>query len=58
MFIANTHYVFGDLRTFDWITLILGTLQLLAAAGSWRATNPIRPGTLSTADQCEPGGGG
>jgi hypothetical protein len=32
-FIANAHFVFSDLRTWGWITLILGTLQLLAAAG-------------------------
>jgi hypothetical protein len=33
VFIANAHYVFGDLRTWGWITLILGALQLLAATG-------------------------
>jgi hypothetical protein len=33
VFIANAHYVFGDLRTWGWITLILGALQLFAAAG-------------------------
>jgi hypothetical protein len=33
VFIANAHYVFGDLRTWGWITLILGALQLLAAGG-------------------------
>ena len=33
VFIANAHYVFGDLRAWGWITLILGALQLLAAAG-------------------------
>jgi hypothetical protein len=33
MFIANAHYVFGDLRTWGWITLILGALQLLAGLG-------------------------
>ncbi len=33
VFIANAHYVFGDLRTWGWITLILGVLQLLAALG-------------------------
>ena len=32
VFIANAHYVFGDLRTWGWITLIIGVLQLLAAA--------------------------
>jgi hypothetical protein len=33
VFVANAHYVFGDLRTWGWITLIIGLLQLLAAAG-------------------------
>jgi hypothetical protein len=33
VFIANAHYVFGDLRTWGWITLILGALQLFAGAG-------------------------
>ena len=33
VFTANAHYVFGDLRTWGWITLIIGALQLLAAAG-------------------------
>jgi hypothetical protein len=33
VFTANAQYVFGDLRTWGWITLIIGALQLLAAAG-------------------------
>jgi len=33
VFIANAHYVFGDLRTWGWITLILGVLMLLVAIG-------------------------
>ena len=33
VFIANAHYVFGDLRAWGWTVLILGALQLLAAAG-------------------------
>jgi hypothetical protein len=33
VFTANAHYVFGSLRTWGWITLILGGLQLLAAGG-------------------------
>jgi hypothetical protein len=31
--VANAHYVFANLRTWGWITLIIGVLQLLAAAG-------------------------
>ena len=30
VFTANAHYVFGDLRTWGWITLILAVLQLVA----------------------------
>ena len=33
VFVTNAHYVFANLRTWGWITLILGVLQLLAAAG-------------------------
>ena len=33
VFVGNAHYVFGNLRAWGWITLILGALQLLAAAG-------------------------
>ena len=33
VFTTHAHYVFGDLRTWGWITLIFGCLQLLAAAG-------------------------
>jgi hypothetical protein len=33
VFIANAHYVIGDLRAWGWTALILGALQLLAAAG-------------------------
>src|SRR5215831_11159463 len=33
VFVANTHYVLGNLRAWGWITVILGVLQLLAAAG-------------------------
>jgi hypothetical protein len=33
VFTANAHYVFGNLRTWGWITFIIGAAQLLAAAG-------------------------
>jgi hypothetical protein len=33
VFVANAHYVFGDLRAWGWITLIIGVVQLLAAGG-------------------------
>lgn len=30
-FVANTHYVFANLKTWGWVTLIIGVLELLAA---------------------------
>ena len=33
VFIANAHYVFGNLRAWGWITLIIAILQLGAGAG-------------------------
>jgi len=42
VFIANAHYVFGDLKTWGWITLILGILQLLAALGVLAGNQPAR----------------
>ena len=42
VFVANAHYVFGNLRTWGWITLIIGVLQLLAAAGVVMGNQPAR----------------
>ena len=33
VFTAGAHYVFANQRTWGWVTLILGCLQLLAALG-------------------------
>lgn len=33
VFVAHAHYVLADLRTWGWITLVFGILQLLAAFG-------------------------
>src|ERR1019366_2294383 len=33
VFVANAHYVFANLRTWGWITLIISVLQLIAAGG-------------------------
>ena len=33
VFVANAHYVFANQRTWGWITLIIGALQLIAAGG-------------------------
>ena len=34
VFIANAHFVFGDLRAWGWVALIVGVLQVLAALGA------------------------
>jgi hypothetical protein len=33
VFVAGAHYVWGDLRFWGWVTLIVGVLQLIAAGG-------------------------
>ena len=33
VFVANAHYVTGNLRFWGWITLVIAVLQLVAAAG-------------------------
>ena len=33
VFIGNARYVFGDLRTWGWVALILGGLQVIASIG-------------------------
>jgi len=33
IFIGNARYVIGDLRTWGWVALILGVLQVLASIG-------------------------
>jgi hypothetical protein len=33
VFVANAHYVFANLRTWGWITLVISVLQLAAAGG-------------------------
>ena len=42
VFVGNAHYVFGNLRTWGWITLILGVVQLLAAAGVYLGNQVAR----------------
>jgi hypothetical protein len=33
VYVANAHYVFGNLRSWGWVTLIIAVVQLLAAVG-------------------------
>jgi hypothetical protein len=35
-FVRNAHYVFGNLKTWGWVTLILGVLQALASMSLFR----------------------
>ncbi|HUK69461.1 MAG TPA: hypothetical protein VLW50_12045 [Streptosporangiaceae bacterium] len=42
VFVANAHYVFGSLRTWGWIVMILGILLLIAAAGVLTANQLAR----------------
>lgn len=32
VFTTNAHYVFGHLRTWGWVTLIIGIIEILASA--------------------------
>jgi hypothetical protein len=34
-FAHNTHYILSDLNTWGWVTLILGIIQMIAAASIW-----------------------
>ena len=36
-FAQNTHYVFANLKSWGWVTLILGILEILAAFSLFRA---------------------
>ena len=35
-FVADTQYILSDLRTWGWVLLIIGALQVLAAFSVWR----------------------
>jgi hypothetical protein len=42
VFVANAHFVFGSLRAWGWVVLILGVLLLIAAAGVLTANQLAR----------------
>jgi hypothetical protein len=42
VFVGHTTFVFGSLRTWGWIVMILGILQLIAAAGVLTANQLAR----------------
>jgi uncharacterized membrane protein len=58
VFIANAHYVVGDLRAWGWVALIFGVLQVLAGIGVLRrdSTSPgpscQQPGCSSWCSGC------
>ena len=39
---ANSHYVFSDLRTWGWITLLIGVLLIIAAMGVFSGSSFAR----------------
>jgi len=39
VFTANAHYVFANLRTWGWVTLISACCSCWRRPGSWRATS-------------------
>ncbi len=41
-FIANAQYVISDLRTWGWIILVIGVLQLLVGLGIWAGNQLAR----------------
>jgi hypothetical protein len=42
VFVGDAHYVLGDLRTWGWITVVLGVLQVLAFWGVLSGNQPAR----------------
>ena len=34
-YVANTRFVFSDLKTWGWIVMIIGVLEVCVAAGIW-----------------------
>jgi magnesium-transporting ATPase (P-type) len=34
-YVANTHFIFSDLKTWGWIVMLVGVLQVAVAAGVW-----------------------
>jgi hypothetical protein len=41
-FVANTHFIISDLKTWGWIVMLIGVLQLCVAAGIWAQTQWAR----------------
>jgi hypothetical protein len=42
VYVANAHYVFGNLRSWGWITLIIAIVQLVAAVGVYMGNQMAR----------------
>jgi hypothetical protein len=41
-FVGNAHYVFSDLKTWGWIVLALGVLQMVVGFGIWYGSQIAR----------------
>jgi len=46
-FVGNAHYVFGDLKSWGWVALILGVLQVLVGLGVFVANKFARWGGVA-----------
>jgi hypothetical protein len=46
-YVANAHYIFGDLKTWGWIVLCLGALQLLSGVGLYSRNQIARWGGVA-----------
>ena len=46
-YVGNAHYIFGDLKTWGWIVLCLGALQLLCGLGLYSRNQIARWGGVA-----------
>ena len=42
VYVGNANYVFSDLKTWGWIVLLIGVVQLFVAFGIWAGSNAAR----------------
>jgi hypothetical protein len=46
-YVSNAHYIFGSLKTYGWVVLILGVLEALAGIGIFAANQVARWGGVA-----------
>lgn len=34
-YVANTHFIFSDLKTWGWVVMLIGILEMCVAVGIW-----------------------